>query len=314
MKKFYRRTNKVNATRQIARLERRETRLRRAKEAASSPRRKHSHHVQFSDNDPLPYIDVRQHHHVSDSKSCPHQLLSFINDPPNDPAKKVSIYLQMESCINLAFSTQDFIPKLKGHLLGRLLHRDFDGDETHFSDDDRNTVRLINNQIYSAKVLRVNYTTYDMRRDQDCMNPRTHCDVIVMSPETGAGAHPFWYARVLGVFHAKVLHLGHAATNRSVQHMEFLWVRWFGVEPDYRSGTRVARLPKIGFVPDTDESAFGFLDPSLVLRGCQLVPAYAGGRTSQYLSSSSLTAARPPEEVDDWSNYYVIMYVISPQI
>ena len=139
------------------------------------------------------------------------------------------------------------------------------------------------------------------------MNPRTHCDVMVLSPETEAGAHPYWYARVLGVFHAKVLHTGPAAKNRSVQHMEFLWVRWFGIEPDYISGRQTARLPKIGFVPDTDDNAFGFLDPSLVLRGCHLVPAFAAGRTHSLLHTTSLTAARAPDETDDWVNYYVVM-------
>lgn len=179
-----------------------------------------------------------------------------------------------------------------------------------FSDEDRNTVRIINNRLYSAKVLRVNHTTYDMRRGQDSMNPRTHCNVMVLSQEKEHGAHPFWYAQVLGVFHADVLHVGPNTSNRSIQHMEFLWVRWFGVEPDYRSGSQVARLPKIGFVPDTDDSAFGFLDPSLVLRGCHLVPAFAAGRTSDLLQTASLTAARLPDETDDWANYYVIRYVL----
>lgn len=75
---------------------------------------------------------------------------------------------------------------------------------------------------------------------------------MVMSPETGDEAHPYWYARVLGVFHARILHTGPAAKNRSVQYMEFLWVRWFGLDPDHRYGFKAARLPKIGFVPDTD--------------------------------------------------------------
>jgi hypothetical protein len=207
----------------------------------------------------------------------------------------------------LTFSFQDFIPKLKTHLLGRLLGEAFDGDEPRFSGEARNSVRIIGNKIYSAKVLRINYTTYDMRRDQDSMNPRTSCDVMVISPEKQCGAHPYWYARVLGVFHAQVLHTGPEARNRSVQHMEFLWVHWFGVEPNYQTGSRMARLPKIGFVPDTDESAFGFLDPSLVLRGCHLVPAFAHGRTQDLLRMTSLTAARQPEETDEWVNYYVIM-------
>ena len=88
---------------------------------------------------------------------------------------------------------------------------------------------------------------------------------MVPSPETGPNAHPYWYACVLGVFHAKVMHIGPEARNCSIQYMEFLWVRWFGVEPCYKWGFKAARLPKIGFVPDTDNCAFGFLDPSLVI-------------------------------------------------
>jgi hypothetical protein len=170
------------------------------------------------------------------------------------------------------------------------------------------TVRIRDNRIYATKVLRVNFTTYDVRRDQDSMNPRTHCDVMVRSRETDAGAHPFWYARVLGVFHANVLHTGARATNRSVQNMEFLWVRWFGTEPGYRYGRRSARLPKIGFVPATDDLAFGFLDPSLVIRGCHLIPAFFDGRTSELLRSGP-SAARPAGEIDDWAAYYVGMWV-----
>lgn len=206
---------------------------------------------------------------------------------------------------------------MKDHLLGRLLNLDFDGDERPFTDEQRNSVRILGDKLYSTKIFRVNYTTYDMRRDQDTMNPRTHCDVMVLSPETGPDAHPFWYARVLGVFHTKVLHTGPQSRNRSVQRIEFLWVRWFGVVPNHQSGSSSARLPKIGFVPDWESedkdedeeysSAFGFLDPSLVLRGCHLVPAFAAGRTSELLKTTSPTAARPLGEVDDWANYYVIM-------
>jgi hypothetical protein len=89
--------------------------------------------------------------------------------------------------------------------------------------------------------------------------------------------------------------------------MEFLWVHWFGVEPNYRSGTDTAHLPKIGFVPDTDDNTFGFLDPSLVVRGCHLVPAFAAGQTQSLLYTTAPTAAQAPGEVDDWANYHVVM-------
>jgi hypothetical protein len=91
--------------------------------------------------------------------------------------------------------------------------------------------------------------------------------------------------------------------------MEFLWVRWYGTEPGYRSGFKAARLPKIGFVPDSDDYAFGLLDPSLVLRGCHIVPVFSGGRTDSLLSLSPghATVARDEGENDDWENFYVIM-------
>jgi len=89
--------------------------------------------------------------------------------------------------------------------------------------------------------------------------------------------------------------------------MEFLWVRWFGIDPEHRYGHRAARLPKIGFVPDSDPVAFGFLDPLLVLRGCHLIPAFNDGRTSDLLMASC-TAARPPHEDDDWAAFYVNIF------
>jgi hypothetical protein len=88
--------------------------------------------------------------------------------------------------------------------------------------------------------------------------------------------------------------------------MEFLWVRWFGTVPGHKYGFKAARLPKVGFVPDTDDQAFGFLDPSLVIRGCHMIPAFADGRTSELLTTQN-SAAHLPGELDDWVAYYVGM-------
>ena len=187
---------------------------------------------------------------------------------------------------------------------------DYDGDEHPFTNADRNSIIIVDNRVFCAKVLRINYTTYDVRRDQDSMNPRTLCNVMVQSCETEKDHHPFWYARVLGVFHARVLHVGPRSQNKSVQTMEFLWVRWFGLSQEYRTAkSKTTRLPQIGFVPDSDPSAFGFLDPSLVIRGCHLVPAFAHGRTSELLRAVN-TVARPVGETDDWTYFYVMMYVL----
>ena len=53
--------------------------------------------------------------------------------------------------------------------------------------------------------MRINYTTYDVRRNGDTINPRTYPDVMVKSPETGPGAQPYWYACVIGIFHTYIL-------------------------------------------------------------------------------------------------------------
>ena len=98
------------------------------------------------------------------------------------------------------------------------------------------------------------------------------------------------------------------AQKHSAQPMEFLWVRWLGAEPGYRSGSQVARLPKIGFVEATDEDAFGFLDPDLVIRGSHLIPAFHSGRTYDLMPYDGPTAARSIGEKDDWVNFYINMY------
>lgn len=130
---------------------------------------------------------------------------------------------------------------------------------------------------------------------------------MMLAPETDPPeTHPYWYARVLGIFHADVLHTGANATTRSVQQIEFLWVRWFGMAQGHRYGSAAARLPKVGFVDQVDDLAFGFLDPALVLRGCHMIPAFAGGRTLSLLSVNP-TAGRLPDDDADWDAFYVNM-------
>ena len=89
--------------------------------------------------------------------------------------------------------------------------------------------------------------------------------------------------------------------------MECLWVRWRGVEPGYCSGSRVAHLPKVGFIEATDEDAFRFLDPDLFIWGSHLIPDFHSGRTCDLMPYNGPTAARSPDEKDDWTNFYVNM-------
>lgn len=178
-----------------------------------------------------------------------------------------------------------------------------------FTPEDRLTVRIRNETIFRVCTARINYTTYDLRRAYHVINPRTHPFVMVASPETDTNSHPFWYASVIGIFHADIQHIGKDSQDYRPQRMEFLWVRWLGIVPERSSGRQEARLPEIGFVPSSDEFAFGFLDPSLVLRGCHIIPSFKDGKTTKLLKipKTQATEARPSGEQEDWVNYYVGM-------
>jgi|SRR5882762_7499988 len=88
--------------------------------------------------------------------------------------------------------------------------------------------------------------------------------------------------------------------------MEFLW---FGVVPGHYYGHRAVQLPKIGFVPDSNRLAFGFLDLSLMLRGCHLIPAFNDGWTSDLLMVLC-TVACPLDEDDGWAAFCINVHIL----
>ena len=157
--------------------------------------------------------------------------------------------------------------------------------------------------------MRINYTTYDIRRDSNTINPCTYPDIMVKSPETGPRAQAYWYARVIGIFHGLVSSSHQEVKDKSLHRMDFLWVRWFGMEPGrYRHGFRNAWLPKIGFVESTDPYSFTFLDPAQVIRGAHLIPAFSEGHTQGLLpATNSVARVLNPKDEDDWVNFYVNM-------
>ena len=241
-------------------------------------------------------------------------LSKFEQDREDDPAATVSQTKHSVHFSSALISRQDFTSKLQNHLLGRLLQRDFDSDDHEdFTDADRNCIRLVGNTFFSARRLQINYTTYDVRRARDSLNPTGQCNVMVRAPQDLRSDHPYWYARILGVFHTQVLCIPQAHCDPQIptlyepKHMDFLWVRWYGNEPDYVSGSQAARLHKIGFVPSRDQGAFGFLDPSLIIRACHLIPSFVDGKTNLLLRQGP-SAGRSVGDILDWTNFYVGRY------
>lgn len=299
LKAFYPLTSKLDTPAQLAKHECRRCVLRRVAEAGG---------VSTSDTqspaDASPSVPSVKHHYIATNQSNPVNVFAFIGEHNDDPAVKVDVILQFE--YNLHFShcsCQNFMPKLKDHILYRLRKLGISQCDHTFTHEEHNSVIIPNNTIYSVQTMQVYYTTYDLRREYDTINPRTHADVIVLSGEM-TPRHPYWYARTLGIYHVETwLNDGGPPVK---QHLELLWVRWLAPLQEHRSGMKHARLPKVVFVEEADPDAFGFLDPNQIVRGTHLIPAFASGRGISSLRHGK-SWSRPGGELDDWEAFYVGM-------
>ena len=163
-----------------------------------------------------------------------------------------------------------------------------------------NHILFKGNKIYCHRLLRINYTTYDLQREFDSINPHTdHRDIMLLANSHGDG-HPFSYARVLGIFHANIIYTGSGSKDFQSRWIKFLWVRWFEVLQDCSTWEQHA-LDTVRFIPMADEDAFGFVDPADVLRGCHVIPPFAGGR----LHPDGIAMSRWAGDSDDWKQYCI---------
>ncbi|TBU39561.1 hypothetical protein BD309DRAFT_1003667 [Dichomitus squalens] len=302
VKQFYRRTNK-NRTfgRQIALEVRRAhivnkitqlqsdtvtTRHKRRKPKATQGARGKRMHLRFQDSQPLPHTQPDLHFHISTDKRYPIKLDDFLHENDGDPA-----------CENFEWD-------LKAHLLRHLPGGDALPPDYTPTPDDIYSVRIENSRLYRHKVLRVNYTTYDMRRDQDSINPRTHPDVMMLAPN--GASHPYLYARVIGIFHVEAYFAGESldgTDDTDPETIHVLWVRWFDLDPHAPGGFKARRLPRLRWA-QLDDDAFGFVSPTQVLRAANLMPAFAHGQSDAALPGYSV-ARQEDEEDTDWNYHYV---------
>jgi len=188
---------------------------------------------------------------------------------------------------------QSFIPSLMEHLYRRLC-----GSRPEYNPDQFTELIIRNEAIYSYPLIRFNFTTYDLQRDQDIIHPAFgKRDILVYCPGV-EGPFPWRYARVLGIYHANV----QVASDPTPTKIFFLWVRWFQLKDPGFVPAKERSYPRVAFVPfqsDEDEP-FGFIDPAHVIRGCHLIPAFELGRTVELLPPS---VAR--DRAGDWAAFNV---------
>ncbi|RDX47354.1 hypothetical protein OH76DRAFT_1526067 [Lentinus brumalis] len=281
------RTNNVGAEQQVVNLDAKEGRLHRMAnelhEAGIEVPGLVSHTKDVEDADPIP---PEQHHHIAPSQRNIVNLREWQSDHPHDPA------------------VQTFVEQLKTHIRHELSSK-----HPQLRDEDIPII-LHHDRVYEHATASINYTTYDLRRDQDILHPSAgKPDILVHSPadawEDPESVYPWRYARVLGVYHANVILPGTATSER----VEFFHVRWLETDSSFVSGTRVRRLERVRFVPHSTSGAFGFVDPSHVIRACHLIPVFRHGRTYEYLPPST---AR--ETAGDWKYFSVNRQVNSVHI
>ena len=154
------------------------------------------------------------------------------------------------------------------------------------------------------------HTTYDLQQEQDSLNlhlPDCQCDGPF--PRKWQKECPYWYAWILGIYHANICHVGPSSTSSKPQKMDFLSVHWFGQDTDPCPGWKTKHLLCLGFVPGNDGLAFGFLDPNQIIQAIHLLPAFKWGHiTTKYLPRSPIACGNNNPD-SDWQLYYVGKYI-----
>jgi hypothetical protein len=166
-----------------------------------------------------------------------------------------------------------------------------------------------NDCMYSHKIMRINYTTYNIRRSQDVVHPGTaHCNIMVLSSEDSeeqndnSGVTPdFLYGEVLGIYHVNVIYRGPGMQDYRPRRIEFLWVRWYEPVESAPLTWNKFKLERLRFPSITEEGALSFIDPSDVVRTCHIVPRLAGEKSREWEGAMSLIA----KNKRDYCMYYV---------
>ncbi|KAI0310493.1 hypothetical protein OF83DRAFT_1019709, partial [Amylostereum chailletii] len=298
-KQDFLRTNKHNYITQITKQDARERLLlivgkrlvahvkKRDIQRARNRREKHSA-TKVSER--LPPTNPTCHYHISDKATSRFNLGAWLSAHEGDPA------------------LTNFYNSLHDHILVQLLGLEFDDTRT-FTDEERESVIIVQDELHKHQVLRVNYTTYDLRRQQDTVTPKRHADIMVLSPDDDGTKVPYWFACVLNILHVNVIYCRPSSTSKKAQRLDILWVWWFGLttEPAMEGGWAKKQLHAVHFILQDEDSPFSFINPDQVVRAAHLVPAFKYGMTEQRLDP--LIACKDEEKDMDWEMFYINMFV-----
>ncbi|TFK16402.1 hypothetical protein FA15DRAFT_662187 [Coprinopsis marcescibilis] len=145
---------------------------------------------------------------------------------------------------------------------------------------------IADDRIYKHNRMHINYTTYDLCREQDVITPNTDCNNIMCLRQIDSDEGPmqvedrFVYGRVLGIYHVNTIYGGPGSLNLLPRRLDFLWVRWYDRVGDSGSAIKL-ELECLRFASISDPTAFVFLDPNSALRASHIIPQFSEGRVYQ---------------------------------
>ena len=297
------RTNKINYVRQLTEMYQRQTNLRRVyANMAEAEERKLAENIRClqcgggTNNETTDLIpgptakptatDYVTHYRVG-KDGVRQDIGDWLDNNKGDPA------------------LEGFWEMLLDHILTRLTEG---GNQCEFSTSNRAAVSILGSCMHEHKRLTMNYTTYDMKRERESLNPtESTVDVMMLSDEMGGSGTPFWYARILKVFHV----YASLGTGRESTRLDIVWVRWFTRDKKHNFGLKYCRLERIKFTTEEDGYLpFGFIDPKEIVRAIHLIPAFSLNQTGELLSKSLLARVSKFSKGSemDYAGYYVNMY------
>ncbi|KAG2091348.1 uncharacterized protein F5147DRAFT_524310, partial [Suillus discolor] len=274
----YCRTDRNTFVKQLTQIEHRQTHIRCIRDRIV-PRP----HLEIAEIARRPHV----HHHISLTQKFPVHIGSYLCDHAGDPA------------------ITNFVLKLKDHILHRFNQsRDLPGtgEETNI-----NSIILKDDRMYHHNTARFNYTTYNVRRSQDVVNPRTpRCNIMVLRADHNVGrqGHRYIYGKVLCIYHMNVIFIGNSMVDYTPLRTEFLWVCWYTPIDDLATW-KTSMLDCLCFPRMADDFSFDFLDPADVLTGCHIIPSFANGKKHP----NGLEVSACAGNKDDWCQYYVNRFV-----
>ncbi len=246
------------------------------------------------------------HYRISQSQRNPIRLRQWTAQNAHDPALKVGFVAIFCLRSTEGRLEQGFIPYLYEHVAVRLLGGNMFTEAEEFTNKQLDGVEILDDTMYPHKLLCLNYTSYDLRREQDCISPLGHADIMVLGPEWDSV--PYWFARVLGIFHVNTRYVGPGSTSRTRKwcHIEFLWVQWFTRDLTRLSGFQHRRQPRVQFVDanDPNNTPFSFVNPDDVICAAYVLPCPQQGLTDGLLGPSRLAQRLPIADKDDEAHNY----------